>query len=53
LLRVQVADNFPPILSHVPLGTYLKSSGALSTVAWLLQACFAVAQSFFPALAMP
>jgi len=49
----QLADSFPPIFSHVPLGTYLKSSGALSTVAWLLQACLAVAQSFLPAFAIP
>jgi hypothetical protein len=41
-------------LSHVPLSTYFHSVGSLSTLApCAAHACFAVPQSFCPALATP
>ena len=45
--------SLPPSLAQVPLATYFHSSGALSFLAWPAQACVAVPQSFWPALAMP
>ncbi len=44
----------PPIFSHSPLLTYFHSIGSLSVFAPNpAQACLAVPQSFWPALAMP
>src|SRR5689334_17629309 len=44
----------PPIFSHVPLATYFHSVGSLSVLAPCpAHACFAVPQSFWPALATP
>jgi hypothetical protein len=46
--------DLPPIVSHVPLSTYFHSVGSLSTLApCAAHACFAVPQSFWPALATP
>ena len=43
----------PPIFSHEPLATYFHSVGSLSDLLSPAHECFAVPQSFWPALATP
>ena len=47
------AATVPPMLAQVPFGTYFHSAGLLSPLPRAAQACFALPQSFCPALAMP